>query len=76
MMAVQGVDMPAMLLPELLGSSSPSYADTMISGMQLDSRKVQPGDLFLAMPGEVHDGRQFIEQAVANGAAAVLQRPP
>ena len=76
MMAVQGVDMPAMLLPELLGSSSPSYADTMISGMQLDSRKVQAGDLFLAMPGEVHDGRQFIEQAVANGAAAVLAQAP
>ena len=44
----------------------------MIKGMQLDSRKVRPGDLFLALPGEQHDGRQFIEQAVANGAAAVV----
>ena len=41
--------------------------DTLISGLQLDSRKVCGGDLFLALPGDVHDGRQFIEQAVANG---------
>ncbi len=48
----------------------------MISGMQLDSRRVRPGDLFLALPGEKHDGRQFIEQAVANGAAAVVAEAP
>lgn len=42
------------------------------SGVQIDSRKVRPGDLFLAYPGERHDGRQFIPQAVAAGACAVL----
>ena len=61
-----------MPLPQLLGSENGAFADIMISGMQLDSRKVQRGDLFLALPGELHDGRQFIEQAVANGAAAVV----
>ena len=50
--------------------------DTIITGLQLDSRKVCGGDLFLALPGDVHDGRQFIEQAVANGAAAVLAEAP
>ena len=65
-----------MPLPELLGTGAERYADTMISGMQLDSRAVQPGDVFLAMPGDVHDGRQFIEQAVANGASAVLAEAP
>ena len=45
--------------------------------MQLDSRKIRHrGMLFLAMPGDVHDGRQFIEQAVANGAAAVVAEAP
>jgi UDP-N-acetylmuramoyl-L-alanyl-D-glutamate--2,6-diaminopimelate ligase len=37
-----------------------------------DSRKVQPGSLFLAYPGERHDGRAFIGQALAQGAAAVV----
>jgi UDP-N-acetylmuramoyl-L-alanyl-D-glutamate--2,6-diaminopimelate ligase len=65
-----------MSLSQLLGSDKETFADTIISGMQLDSRKVRPGDVFLALPGEMHDGRQFIEQAVANGAAAVLAQAP
>lgn len=67
---------PVMPLPELLASDSPAFDDIIISGMQLDSRRVRPGDVFLAMSGEQHDGRQFIEQAVANGAAAVLAEAP
>jgi UDP-N-acetylmuramyl-tripeptide synthetase len=41
-------------------------------GLALDSRKVKPGDLFLAVPGATADGRNFIRQAVAAGATAVL----
>lgn len=67
---------PAMPLPQLLGREAPDVADIMISDVQLDSRKVQAGSLFLALPGEVHDGRQFMEQAVANGCAAILAEPP
>ncbi|WP_373961827.1 UDP-N-acetylmuramoyl-L-alanyl-D-glutamate--2,6-diaminopimelate ligase [Massilia sp. Leaf139] len=37
-----------------------------------DSRQVTPGDVFFAYPGETADGRRFIAQAVANGAAAVV----
>ena len=37
-----------------------------------DSRKVVPGSLFLAYPGEHHDGRAFIQDAIARGAAAVV----
>lgn len=37
-----------------------------------DSRKVQPGDVFLAYPGGLADGRQFIDGAVAAGAAAII----
>jgi UDP-N-acetylmuramoyl-L-alanyl-D-glutamate--2,6-diaminopimelate ligase len=37
-----------------------------------DSRRVQPGDVFLAYPGAHVDGRNFIVQAVAKGAAAVI----
>ena len=37
-----------------------------------DSRRVQPADVFVAYPGAQVDGRNFIPQAVARGAAAVL----
>ncbi len=40
-----------------------------------DSRRVQPGDVFVAFPGAQADGRDFIAQAVAKGAAAVLAEP-
>lgn len=46
----------------------PWYAD----GVQLDSRSVSPGDLFVALKGQVHDGHTFIDDAVANGAVAAL----
>ena len=69
-------EVPAMSLAEILGSEQQEYANTMIGGVQLDSRRVRPGDLFVAMPGELHDGRQFIEQAVANGASAVVAEAP
>lgn len=42
------------------------------TGLAVDSRKVKPGDLFLAYPGEHADGRRFIDQAIGAGAAAVL----
>jgi UDP-N-acetylmuramoyl-L-alanyl-D-glutamate--2,6-diaminopimelate ligase len=37
-----------------------------------DSRRVRPGDVFVAYPGETRDGRDFIAAAVAAGARAVL----
>jgi UDP-N-acetylmuramoyl-L-alanyl-D-glutamate--2,6-diaminopimelate ligase len=37
-----------------------------------DSRALKPGDTFVAYPGQARDGRDFIAQAVANGAAGVL----
>lgn len=37
-----------------------------------DSRRVQPGDVFFAYPGDVADGRRFIKAAIDAGAAAVV----
>jgi len=43
-----------------------------IGNLVCDSRKVKPGDVFVAYPGEHQDGRGYIRQAIASGAAAVL----
>jgi UDP-N-acetylmuramoyl-L-alanyl-D-glutamate--2,6-diaminopimelate ligase len=40
--------------------------------LQLDSRQVKPGDIFLALPGTSFDGRSFLDVAVKRGAAAVV----
>lgn len=49
-----------------------SVAGIVVSGLQLDSRQVQAGQAFVAVPGVASDGRRFVAQAVAAGAAAVL----
>ena len=43
-----------------------------VSALAIDSRRVIPGDVFLAYPGEANDGRRHIGQAIERGAAAVL----
>ena len=45
--------------------------DLLIRELTLDSRKVRPGDLFLAIPGLKVDGREHITDAIAHGAAAI-----
>ncbi len=62
------------LLSHLLQQDAalPSTGDVAISGLTADSRKVKPGFLFAALPGTKVDGAQFIAQALAAGAAAVI----
>jgi UDP-N-acetylmuramoyl-tripeptide--D-alanyl-D-alanine ligase len=43
-----------------------------VTGVTFDSREVQPGDLFIAMPGTVHDGHRFVEGAFASGASGAI----
>lgn len=57
-----------MPLNQLLPAAESS---ALIRELTLDSRKVRPGDLFLAVPGTQQDGRVHIADAIARGAAAV-----
>lgn len=50
---------------------TPSWKAGRVTGLAMDSRRVRPGDLFLAVAGRSVDGRRFIADAVARGAAAV-----
>jgi len=52
--------------------ANPAVPDIALSEMTLDSREVGVGDLFIALPGLNHDGRDFMKSALINGAAAVL----
>ncbi len=52
-----------------------SVPDIDITGLTADSRDVQPGYLFAALPGAAQDGRNYIDQAIGNGAVAVLAPP-
>src|SRR5690349_18724070 len=54
------------------GGFAPDARDVEIAGLTADSRKVKPGFLFAALKGVAAHGRDFIAQAKANGAVAVL----
>lgn len=50
-------------------------ASTKISGIELDSRVIDPGDLFVAIEGHQQHGVEFLDEAIARGAVAVLTDP-
>ncbi|MEE2566058.1 UDP-N-acetylmuramoyl-L-alanyl-D-glutamate--2,6-diaminopimelate ligase [Hyphobacterium marinum] len=67
-----------MKLAELVSPNAapPGHEAVEIAGLTLDSRAVKPGFLFAALKGLTVDGRNFIPQAIANGAAAILTDSP
>jgi UDP-N-acetylmuramoyl-L-alanyl-D-glutamate--2,6-diaminopimelate ligase len=48
------------------------FGETEITGISADSRKVEKGNLFVALSGSKTDGARFIDDAIARGAAAVV----
>ncbi len=50
----------------------PEYADLEIHGITADSRDVQPGFAFAALPGQTRDGADFIDDARTRGASAIF----
>ena len=46
--------------------------DIEVKDIQIDSRKVQPGTVFIAIKGAAADGHQFIEKAIESGATAIV----
>ncbi len=68
-----------MTLDQMLeGVETPVGAPSIpVTGLQYDSRKLGPGEVFFAFPGERVDGHQFVPQALEKGAAAIVsERAP
>lgn len=72
-----------MTLAELLraGAGGPARGpvDVLVRGLRHDSRHVEPGDLFFALPGSKTDGNRHAREALEKGAVAVvseLEAPP
>jgi|Deesub1362B_J571_1020462.scaffolds.fasta_scaffold00152_44 UDP-N-acetylmuramoyl-L-alanyl-D-glutamate--2,6-diaminopimelate ligase len=67
-----------MRLSRLINGLNPLVVigDAEVQGLSSDSRTLKKGDLFFAIKGEHHDGRRFISDAIAKGAAAVVTDTP
>jgi UDP-N-acetylmuramoyl-tripeptide--D-alanyl-D-alanine ligase len=65
--------MTAAELARTVGGDVIGDAGALITGAEVDSRRVRPGDLFVALPGDRSDGHQFVEAALAVGAAALVR---
>jgi UDP-N-acetylmuramoyl-tripeptide--D-alanyl-D-alanine ligase len=63
------------LIETLQGRPRGEFAGLRVSGIGIDSRTIEPGELFWAIRGERHDGHQFLDDARQRGAvAAVVDR--
>jgi len=52
---------------------SPDFRDeSRVTGVSIDSRTVRPGDCFFAIPGDNHDGHNFLVDAFAKGASCAV----
>ncbi len=63
--------LPVLDNPEVEGDLS-----VRVTGVTQDSRRVQPGWIFVAIPGAISDGHAFIGHAIKAGAAAILAENP
>jgi alanine racemase len=65
---------PAAMEALLRGDLHGSAPMASIRGVAIDSRRVQPGDVFFALPGRHADGHRFLDAALGAGAALVVMR--
>lgn len=56
----------------LLGGEVSGDATLLFTGISQNDKEVEPGDIFVVLAGEKHDGAQYINSAKLNGAMAVL----
>ena len=57
---------------ELISATGEFKPDTCVSAYSIDSRTIQPGEVFFAIKGERLDGHDFVENALSSGAIAAI----
>jgi len=62
----------ALTLGALLPQQAATLADIPVQGLQADSRLLQRADVFLALPGDIHDGRDYLAAAGSANVAAIV----
>ena len=73
------IEMTLREIAEIVGGTLHDVSDpaaTVTGAVEFDSRRINSGDLFLALPGEHVDGHDYADRAVAAGAVAVLAARP
>src|ERR1051326_4564286 len=55
---------------------SAAGTDAMVTGWSVESRALQPGDLFFALRGPLHDGHAYVAEAFEKGAVAAMVEEP
>ena len=73
-MAAGGSYDPLARAAEFTAAEAPYDPRAIAQGYSIDSRSVQPGELFFAVKGERLDGHDFVEQALAKGAVGAVVR--
>ncbi|MGI1820661.1 UDP-N-acetylmuramoyl-L-alanyl-D-glutamate--2,6-diaminopimelate ligase [Exiguobacterium sp. TRN 1102] len=63
-------------LSAILQNEMDDIFDPWVTGVETDSRKVSSGNVFICIRGYTVDGHKFAEDAVANGASAVISEYP
>ncbi len=74
-MMTASVQKNGLALTELLHDFCADLPDLCVYGIELDSRKIKTGDLFIAVSGSNSHGLDFLNQALINGATAIVYDP-
>ncbi|WP_295490083.1 UDP-N-acetylmuramoyl-L-alanyl-D-glutamate--2,6-diaminopimelate ligase [Sphingorhabdus sp. EL138] len=64
-----------MKLGQLVSGADSAFTDRIVTGFAIDHRKIAPGTVFGAFAGAAFNGEDFIDDAIAAGAVAVVARP-
>ncbi|HEX8817861.1 MAG TPA: UDP-N-acetylmuramoyl-tripeptide--D-alanyl-D-alanine ligase [Terriglobales bacterium] len=66
--------LPLSRIAEFISAKGVVRGDVIAHGYSIDSRSIQPEELFFAVKGERMDGHDFVDQALGNGAVAAVVR--
>lgn len=66
--------MTAAEIARLVGGETVGETSAAVTGAEVDSRRLRPGDLFVALPGAHRDGHEFVPAALDVAAAALVRR--